>query len=128
MAAPQVADVKTGWLTPTARPRTPDRLIPSGIYVHRWFEIKPSDREEFVRLSVEGWADFEKRFDAKIFGLLTAAAGPNLRLLLLTRYGSHAVWEASRDPTTEGMRAFQRRAQLTLSSRGCSTLLAPPPT
>jgi hypothetical protein len=107
------------------RPRPEDHLIPGGTYVHRWFEIKPSDREEFVRLSVEGWADFEKKFDAKIFGLLAAAAGPNLRLLLLTRYGSHGVWEASRDPTTEGMRAFQRRGQLTLSSRGCSTLLTP---
>ena len=41
------------------------------------------------------------------------------------RYASHGVWEASRDPTTDAMKSFQRRAQLTLSSRGCSTLLAP---
>ena len=28
------------------------------------------------------------------------------RLLLITRYGDHGVWEASRDPTTEAMQIF----------------------
>lgn len=124
---PRVVELTRHPLVPTVRPRAEDKLELGGIYVHRWFEIKPSDREEFVRLSAEGWQDFEKRFDAKIFGLLaeTLLKGGNLMLLLLTRYGSHQVWEASRDPTTDAMKSFQRRAQLTLSSRGCSTLLAP---
>jgi hypothetical protein len=116
-------------LMATARAGREAKLDPGGIYVHRWFAIKASDREEFVRLSAEGWVDFEKRFDAKIFGLMTEIEprpkSPNLGILLLTRYASHAVWEASRDPTTDAMKSFQRRAQLTLSSRGCSTLLAP---
>ena len=115
-------------LIATARAGREQKLDPGGIYVHRWFELKPSDREEFVRLSAEGWIDFEKRFDARIFGLMAEIQprpkNPNLWVLLLTRYASHAVWEASRDPTTDAMKSFQRRAQLTLSSRGCSTLLA----
>lgn len=126
--APGVASFERHPLIPTVRPTAESKLESGGIYVHRWFEIKPTDREEFVKLSTEGWQDFEKRFDAKIFGLMAEIQprpkNTNLWLLLLTRYGSHQVWEASRDPATEGMRAFQRRAQLTLSSRGCSTLLA----
>jgi hypothetical protein len=125
-----VASVERHSLEPTVRPRPEDRLSPGGIYVHRWFSIRPKDREEFVRLSTEGWVDFEKRFDARIFGLM-AETKPRrdgtLWFLLLTRYGSHAVWEASRDPATDAMRSFQRRAQLTLYSRGCSTLLTPLP-
>lgn len=125
-----VSSVERHWLEPTARPRAQDRLAPGGIYVHRWFTVRPNDREEFIRLSTDGWQDFETRFDARIFGLMAETEVRRdglLDILLLTRYGSHAVWEASRDPTTEGMKAFQRRAQLTLRSRGCSTLLAPLP-
>jgi hypothetical protein len=129
--APGVASFERHPLLATARAESDRKLQPGGIYVHRWFEIKPSDREEFVRLSAEGWIDFEKKFDAKIFGLLAEVQprpkNPNLWILLLTRYGSHQVWEASRDPTTDAMKSFQRRAQLTLSSRGCSTLLAGAP-
>jgi hypothetical protein len=129
--APGVASFERRPLIAAARAGPGQKLEPGGIYVHRWFEIKPSDREEFIRLSTEGWVDFEKRFDARIFGLMAEIEprpkNPNLWILLLTRYGSHAVWEASRDPTTDAMKSFQRRAQLTLSSRGCSTLLAPQP-
>ena len=129
--APGVASFERHPLLATARAGRDQPLQPGGISVHRWFEIKPSDREEFVRLSAEGWVDFEKKFDAKIFGLMAEVQprpkNPNLWILLLTRYGSHQVWEASRDPTTDAMKSFQRRAQLTLSSRGCSTLLAPSP-
>lgn len=79
---------------------------------------------------MEGWRDFEARFETTIFGLFTAApsaadreAGVT-RMLLITRYASHAVWEASRDPSTDAMAAFRRRQQLTRSSRAASTLLA----
>jgi hypothetical protein len=129
-SAAQLVSLERHTFAPTARPRPQDQLKPGGIYVHRWFEIRPGDREEFIRLSTEGWVDFEKRFATNIFGLFAetrARRDGNLRLLLLTRYADHGVWEASRDPTTEAMRSFQRRAQLTLSSRGCSTLLAPLP-
>jgi len=129
--APGVASFERHPLVNAARAGREQKLDPGGIYVHRWFEIKPGDREEFVRLSAEGWVDFEKRFDTRIFGLMAEVQprpkNTNLWILLLTRYGSHGVWEASRDPTTDAMKSFQRRAQLTLSSRGCSTLLAPSP-
>jgi hypothetical protein len=126
--APGVATFERHPLIAAARAGQTAVLERGGIYVHRWFEIKPSDRAEFVRLSTEGWIDFEKRFDARIFGQMAEIqARPkstSLWILLLTRYANHAVWEASRDPTTDAMKSFQRRAQLTLSSRGCSTLLA----
>ncbi|HET9159070.1 MAG TPA: hypothetical protein VFN88_00525 [Caulobacteraceae bacterium] len=126
--APGFAGLERHPMVAAARAGRDETLKPGGIYVHRWFEIKPSDRAEFIRLSAEGWVDFEKRFDTKIFGQMVEIQprpkNTNLWVLLLTYYASHAVWEASRDPTTDAMKSFQRRAQLTLSSRGCSTLLA----
>lgn len=119
-------------LTPTARPGPGDRPKPGGIYVHRWFVIDTPALDEFVALSTEGWKDFEARFDTDIFGLFTAApteadlkAGQT-RLLLLTRYGDHGVWETSRDPSTAAMAAFMRRQKLTRDTWAASTLLAPP--
>ena len=119
-------------LTPTLRPGVADHPQPGGIYVHRWFVI-PTDRlAEFVSISGEGWRDFEARFDAQIFGLFTAGQTDAdrmdgvTRLLLLTRYASHGVWEASRDPTTEAMAAFARRQQITRDTWAASTLLLRP--
>ena len=116
-------------LRPTIRPRPADKLMPGGIYVHRWFEVAATDLEEFVVLSAEAWPDFEGRFDARIFGLFELTSdwpdgAPGSRhLLLVTRYASHGVWEDSRDPTTAAMQTFARRAQLTLSTTAASTLL-----
>lgn len=119
-------------LAPTARPGPSDRPRPGGIYVHRWFVIDTPALDEFVALSTEGWKDFETRFDTNIFGLFTAAqteadmkAGQT-RLLLLTRYGDHGVWETSRDPSTAAMAAFMRRQKLTRDTWAASTLLTPP--
>ena len=116
-------------LAPTIRPGDADRPGASGIYVHRWFEIEAGAESEFVDLSSQGWAHFETLFDAKIFGLFRAepsaadrAAGSS-RLLLITRYGDHGVWEASRDPTTEAMQIFLRRQQLTRRSWAASARL-----
>jgi hypothetical protein len=116
-------------VAPTIRPVDADRPGAGGIYVHRWFEIEAGGEDEFVQLSSQGWAHFETLFDAKIFGLFHAelsaadrAAGAS-RLLLITRYGDHGVWEASRDPTTEAMQIFMRRQQLTRRSWAASTRL-----
>lgn len=130
-ALTSVASAQPHRLTPTVRPTAGARPAPGGIYVHRWFVIETPALEEFVELSVTGWRDFETRFDTQIFGLFTAeptaqdrAAGET-RLLLCTRYGDHGVWEASRDPTTEAMAAFQRRQKLTRETWAASTLLTP---
>ena len=86
---------------------------------------------EFLTLSTEGWRDFETRFDAHIFGLFTAERSSLdrqkgvTRLLLLTRYKDHGVWEASRDPSTAAMQAFQRRSAITKDTWNASTLLVP---
>ena len=47
------------------------------------------------------------------------------RLLLITRYGDHGVWEKSRDPSTAAMAAFARRQLLTRDSWAASTLFVP---
>lgn len=118
-------------LTPTVRPGPSDRPLPGGIYVHRWFVVEAKAVPEFVALSVEGWRDFEARFDTRIFGLFTAERSLAdrqsgvTRLLLITRYGSHGVWEASRDPSTAAMAAFAKRGALTRDSWAASSLLAP---
>jgi hypothetical protein len=86
---------------------------------------------EFLKLSVQGWRDFESRFDTHIFGLFRAETSDIderdgvARLLLITRYGDHGVWEASRDPSTEAMAAFARRQRLTRDTWAASTLLVP---
>lgn len=127
--APGVARVERHRLAPTARPGAGDRPKPGGIYVHRWFTIDTAALDEFVALSTEGWRDFEARFDTNIFGLFTAAPSDAdrkagvVRLLLLTRYGDHGVWETSRDPSTAAMAAFMRRQKLTRDTWAASSLL-----
>jgi hypothetical protein len=131
--APEVLSCEVHELAPTIRPAPGAALEPGGIYVHRWFEVDGSSFNEFIALSAEAWPDFESRFDARIFGLFdlkSARPGdaPGHRhLLLVTRYASHGVWEASRDPSTTAMQTFARRAMLTLSTRAASTLLVTPP-
>ena len=130
MQAPRlIASVRVDRLTPTLRPTSDAAPKLGGIYVHRWFEVDAGAADEFVELSGQGWQRFEAQFDTQIFGLFRAAPSPTdaeagiQRLLLLTRYADHAVWEASRDPTSEAMQIFARRAQLTRRSWAASTLL-----
>lgn len=129
-SAAGVAAARRDLLAATVRPGTSDRPRPGGIYVHRWFVVETASVPEFLELSAEGWRDFETRFDTQIFGLFAAArndadkAAGVTRLLLITRYGDHGVWEASRDPSTEAMAAFARRRRMTRDTWAASTLLA----
>lgn len=116
-------------LSPTIRPQDGAQLATGGIYVHRWFTIDAPALDEFVALSGSAWPSFERQFDAQIFGLFAAEeteadkrAGAR-RLLLLTRYGDHGVWEQSRDPTTDAMQTFFKRQQLTRHTIARSSLL-----
>ena len=115
-------------MRPTLRPAAGARFAAGGVWVHRTFEIRTENLQTFVALSGEGWADFERRFDARVFGLfevIEPRPDPAVtELLLLTRYGSHGIWEESRDPSTEAMQTFLRRAALTLRTRAASSLLA----
>ena len=131
--APEVVSSASYELRPTIRPRPADKLMAGGIYVHRWFEVVAADFDEFVVLSTESlWPEFREgrvRRAREIFGLFELTSdwpdgAPGSRhLLLVTRYGSHGVWEDSRDPTTAAMQTFARRAMLTLSTTAASTLL-----
>ena len=118
-------------LSPTIRPAAGAQPLAGGIYVHNWFTIDGSGFDEFVKLSGDAWPDFESKFDARIFGLFGAEASPDdlqqgqRRLLLMTRYKDLGEWQKSRDPTTEAMKIFARRRELTRVSlaRAC-TLMA----
>jgi hypothetical protein len=126
-----IANVRRERLTPTLRPVDEGLPRAGGIYVHRWFEVEAGAADEFIALSGRGWERFEAQFDTQIFGLFRAAPSPSdiksdiQRLLLLTRYGDHGVWEASRDPSSEAMQIFARRQQLTRRTWAASTLLVP---
>lgn len=124
-----VRDARRDRLQATARPAPRDQPRAGGVYVHRWFVIDAASLDEVVALSTQAWRGFERDFDARIFGLLKAAQTPEdqarklTRLLLLTRYGDHSVWEASREPAEEAKAAFARRHQLTHETWAASTLV-----
>lgn len=129
--APGVSGGESHALSPTLRPA--DGAVPpaGGIYVHNWFTVDAPGFDEFVRLSGVAWPDFERRFEARIFGLFGAAeteedrAAGARRLLLMTRYRDLGEWQTSRDPTSEAMQVFARRRELTRMSLARACALAP---
>jgi hypothetical protein len=129
--APGVVGVHSETLTPTVRPAEDAVLKQGGIYVHRWFTVDAGSVDDFVALSNKAWENFEGSYDTEIFGLFTAARSEQDardgtgRLLLLTWYASHGVWEASRDQTRDPQGLFVKRHALTRSTIGRSTLLLP---
>lgn len=128
---PSAGKVERSRLAPTLRPGPHDRPRTTGIYTHRRFEIRTRDLAEFVDLSGRAWLDFEREFDAAIFGLFKARARAAetrdgvTRMLLNTQYASHAVWEASRTPAAKAAGLFQRRSDLTLTTRVASLHFTP---
>ena len=120
-------------MSPTLRPHQNARPEAGGVYVHNWFTIDGSAFDEFVHLSGAAWGDFEAGFEARIYGLFAVepqaaeiAAGSRL-LLLMTRYGDLTEWQRSRDPTTEAMKIFARRRELTRVSLARACVLIPKP-
>jgi hypothetical protein len=127
--APGVVALQAETLMPTVRPADGKMLKSGGIYVHRWFTVDADRVDDFVALSNRAWENFEGSFDTEIFGLFTAAPSADDsrdgRLLLLTWYASHGVWEASRDQTRDPDGLFVKRHALTRSTVGRSTLSVP---
>jgi hypothetical protein len=133
LKAPVVTAAERHDLEPTLRPADDGAPLAGGIYVHNWFTIDAEATDEFVDLSGEAWPDFEARFETKIFGLFLARqaqadrqAGA-ARLLLMTRYRDLGEWQVSRDPTSEAMKVFARRRELTRYSLARSCLLVARP-
>jgi len=129
-AIPEVHSHRHELLTPTVRPRESDKpRTGGGIYVHRWFTIDGDKTAEFIDLSNRAWGGFEGSYDTEIFGLFTAA--PNeadrktgaARLLLLTWYRDHGVWEASSEQAADAKSLFAQRHLLTRSTIGRSSVL-----
>jgi hypothetical protein len=122
-AAPGVQAIDAEVLTPTVRPGDDAQLKRDGIYVHRWFTVDGDRVEDFVALSNKAWENFEGSYETEIFGLFTAAPRDGAgRLLLLTWYASHGVWEASRDQTRDPAGLFVRRHALTRTTIGRSSV------
>lgn len=126
IAHPAVHTVERSRLAATVRPAPADLPKTTGIYTHRWFDVKTTDVPEFIELSKNAWPYFEGEFDSTVFGLFRADTSADdrvrgtTRMLLNTQYASHAVWEASRKPSSEPTDLFQRRSNLTLSTRVAS--------
>jgi hypothetical protein len=128
-AAPGVVTMHPELLTPTVRPSDTAGLKNGGIYVHRWFSVDADSMADFISLSNRAWENFEGSFQTEIFGLFTAertardvqeGAG---RLLLLTYYASHGVWEESREQTRDPNGLFVQRHALTRTTIGRSSIL-----
>ncbi len=110
-------------LVATLRPDQPTPTPPrSGVYAFRFFSIVDSDWAEFADLSLRAWPDFESGYDARICGFFRSldVRPPDARVLLLTRYASLAVWEASRADV--GRPEFQRRHKLTRATIVCTAV------
>lgn len=128
-AAPGVITMQSELLTPTVRPSDTAVLKQGGMYVHRWFNVDADSVADFVALSNRAWKKFEGSYETEIFGLFTAERTARDiqegigRLLLLTYYASHGVWEQSRDQTRDPGGLFVQRHALTRSTIGRSALL-----
>jgi hypothetical protein len=131
MRAPGVVSAERHRLAPTIRPKDGARPPAGGVYVHNWFTVDANGFDEFVKLSGEAWPDFEARFETRIFGLFAADPSKDdllegaRRLLLMTRYRDLGEWQKSRDPTTDAMKVFARRRELTRVSLARACVLVP---
>ena len=130
--APGAVTLHPEMLTPTVRPPDSAKLRQGGIYVHRWFTVDADSVADFVALSNRAWANFEGSYQTEIFGLFTAertvadVREGTGRLLLLTYYASHGVWEESREQTRDPNGLFVQRHALTRSTIGRSSILILP--
>lgn len=128
---PAVAKAEHSKLSATTRPAPDDLPLTTGIYTHRWFDVKTADVPEFIDLSNRAWPAFEREFASRVFGLFRVTQTDEdarrgvTRMLLNTQYDSHAVWEASRRPSAEPADLFNRRGDLTITTRVASIRFNP---
>lgn len=109
----------------TLRP-VPGANLPTmtGLYSHRWFDVRDVDVARFLRLSGDAWDNFETTHGSQVVGLwrsLTTPAPGVTRMRLTAWYADMGAWEASRwfnkPAGAEIANAnFAERAALTLDS------------
>lgn len=126
-----VAVVDSAALQATVRPGAPEPLTEPGLYVFRFFEVRPRDCDEVVELSREAWKTFETAaaYQARPVGLFRPDGDDGrrwTRLLLVTWYDGFASWEASRAPAPAARDNFRRRHALTGGSVAYAARLIPP--
>lgn len=108
---------------PTIRPVEHVPASSPGVYVFRWFSVRPENVDEITELSGNAWPGFESSFDTRVQGLFTEAVTSPERMLLITWYRNLTVWEQSRHPPSGARENFLRRHQLTLSAHPIGTYL-----
>ncbi len=126
-----VAVVDSAALRATARPASAEPLTEPGLYVFRFFEVRPQDCDELVALSREAWQTFETATDyaSRPVGLFRPdgeAGRPWTRMLLVTWYDGFASWETSRTPAAAARDNFRRRHALTGGTVAYAARLVPP--
>ena len=106
-----IKNVETNIMVPTVRPETPIAPVMQGNYAFRWFETPKENFDEFIRLCVEAWPDFEKNYDSEIIGLwrLCDKVNDNIQTLLLTRRPNLAMWERSKITLTDEEKEVRRK-------------------
>ena len=117
-------EVANDWtLKATARPTEHTAAQDPGVYVFRWFSVRPQTISEIVELSKNAWPDFESSFDTQVQGLFVEDIENPQIMLLLTWYRNLTVWEESRNPPNNARENFIRRHQLTLNALPIATSL-----
>ncbi len=112
-------------LVPTVRPTTHAPRDRDGIYVFRWFTVKPQDVDEIARLSETAWQTFESGFATEVQALFAEPdrAGVQGTMLLITWYEDLNAWQDSRAPAPEARANFAQRHALTLEAKPIATRL-----
>lgn len=115
-------------LVSTVRPQSIEPPRRDGLYVLRFFEVRPADCDVFVALSEEAWQTFERsdRYASRPTGLFRprALTAPH-SMLLVTWYDGLASWESSRAPAPRARELFQQRRGLTLGTVAYAARLIP---
>ena len=106
-----VSAVETCIMRPTIRPKTNKRPERQGNYAFRWFDTPLRNLDEFLKLCIEAWPDFESSYDSQIIGLWKIENNDKtVKTLLLTRRPNLAMWERSKIP--EGSKETSVREKL----------------
>lgn len=117
-------------LRATVRPTGVVPVTRDGLYVFRFFAVRPEVCDEIVALSQQAWQTFETSpaYRSEPLGLFRPRrpdpAGD--RMLLVTWYDGLGSWERSRLPAAEARAGFRRRHQLTQGTVAYATRLVPP--